>query len=289
MTPPLPLHILGPDDTTLHAAYCDYVAQVFRKADFRRWCSWGQWNDDYRAFVLVDNGVVVANASVMRMRLLLDGVETLGFQLGAVGCLPSLRGRGLARQVLEAALAYCGEAPVLLFANENVREFYPRFGFRAAAQSLFEIDYAAAPAGERLTPLDLADAALRREFLHIADTALPSSKCFAARQYGRIATWYAANRFTSEPRRLDQDTWVFAQVDDGVLLIEDVFALRPFDLRAAVPRLIDTPIHTIRFGMTPDRLCPQARVVGIDDDADLFVRHFDLPEAATRFPLLART
>lgn len=289
MTPSLPLHILGPDDTTLHAAYCDYVAHVFRKADFHRWCSWGQWNDDYRAFALVDHGIVVANASVMRMRLLLDGVETEGFQLGAVGCLPSLRGRGLARQVLQAALAHCGNKPVLLFANENVRDFYPRFGFRAASQSLFEIDHTAAPADARAPVLDLADAALRREFLRVADAAPPSSHRFAARGYGRVATWYVANRFASELRRLDDDTWVFAQVEDGVLLIEDVFALQRFDLQAAVPRLIDAPIHTIRFGMTPDRLCPQARLAGIDDDAELFLRDCDLPIGATRFPLLART
>lgn len=289
MSPFPSLHILGPDDIALHAAYCDYVAQVFRKADFRRWCSWGQWNDDYRAFALIDNGVVVANASVMRMRLLLEGVETEGFQLGAVGCLPDQRGHGYARRVLQAALEHCGEAPVLLFANESVRDFYPRFGFRAAAQSLFELDYAAKPVSEPLAPLDLADAHLRREFLRIADAAPPSSRRFAARHYGRIATWYAANRFASELRRLDEDTWVFAQVDDGVLLIEDVFALRPFDLGAAVPRLIDTPIHTIRFGMTPDRLCPQARLAGTDEDADLFLRGCDVPEGATRFPLLART
>lgn len=289
MSSPPSVRAIGPDDITLHAAYCDYVAQVFRKADFRRWCNWGQWNDGYRAFALIDNGVVVANASVTRMRLLLDGAETEGFQLGAVGCLPSLRGRGLARRVLQAALAHCGNAPVLLFANENVRDFYPRFGFRAAAQSRFEIDYAADPTGEPLASLDLADAALRREFLRVADAAPPSSRRFAARSYGRIATWYAANRFASELRQLDQDTWVFAQAEDGVLLIEDVFALQPFDLRAAVPRLIDAPIHTIRFGMTPDRLCPQARLAGNDEDADLFLRACDVPECATRFPLLART
>ena len=52
-------------DPVLRAAFCDYVPRVFRTVDFRRWCEWGEWNDDYRAFSVLDEGRVVANASVM--------------------------------------------------------------------------------------------------------------------------------------------------------------------------------------------------------------------------------
>ena len=87
-------------DTGLQELFCDYVPQVFRRADFRRWRAWGEWNGDYRAFALIEDGRVVANTSVMRMRLLLEGREVLAHQLGAVGCSPSHRGRGLARVVM---------------------------------------------------------------------------------------------------------------------------------------------------------------------------------------------
>ncbi len=128
---------IGPRDAALQAAFCDYVPQVFKSIDFRRWCEWGEWNDDYRAFAVVEDGRVLANVSVMRMRLRLEGRDVTGFQLGAVGCLPSRRGRGLSRGVMEAALDFCGDAPVLLFANPTVLDYYPRFGFAPWRQELF--------------------------------------------------------------------------------------------------------------------------------------------------------
>jgi predicted N-acetyltransferase YhbS len=289
MSTNLSLRVLGPADSALHPAYCDYVAQVFTQADFRRWCDWRQWGDDYRAFCLFDGERVLANASAWRMRLLVDGVETEGFQLGAVGCLPEFRGRGLARRAMQAALAHCGDAPVFLFCNETVLEFYPRFGFSPAPQHLFAADCAATPEGAVAPIVDLADAAVREALLRTAAAARPVSERFAARDYGRIATWYAANGYASPLRRLDEDTWVFAQVEDGALLIEDVFARGPVDVPAMIGRLIDAPIHSLRLGFTPERLWPRAVAVGVEDDAGLFVRNLAVPAQPHRFPLLART
>lgn len=290
MTAAIRPHVIGPADTAWHPAYCDYVARVFSQADFRRWCEWGQWSDDYRAFCLVEDGRVVANASVSRMRLIVDGAQIEGFQLGAVGCLPERRGRGLARRALQAALEACGAAPVLLFANETVLQFYPRFGFRPAPQHLFLADFAAAPGADPAPRADLADPATRAEFLALAAIAAPVDDRFGARGYGRIATWYAANGYASPCHRIDARTWVFAQCEDDVLTIEDVFAADPVDLAALAPRLIQRPVRALAFGFTPQRgAWPLARAVAEEADAGLFVRGFDPPAAPSRFPLLART
>ncbi|WP_237078956.1 hypothetical protein [Myxococcus xanthus] len=32
---------IGPGTSALQAAFCDYVPQVFTRADFRRWTQWG--------------------------------------------------------------------------------------------------------------------------------------------------------------------------------------------------------------------------------------------------------
>lgn len=71
---------IGQCDLSLQAAFCDYVPQVFHTVDFRRWCSWDQWSDGYRAFSILDEGRVVANASVMRMRLHVQEREVTGYQ-----------------------------------------------------------------------------------------------------------------------------------------------------------------------------------------------------------------
>lgn len=283
------LRILGERDTHLHPAYCDYVSRVFASADFRRWCDWGQWGEGYLAFCVIQDGRVVANASAMRMRLVVEGAEVEGWQLGAVGCVPELRGRGLADAAMRAALAHCADAPVLLFANDSVLDFYPRYGFTPAPQSVFGVDWPAMPQGEPAPVLDLADPAVRHDFLRAAAVARPSSARFGARDYGRTATWYAANGYASALRKLDDDVWIFADIDQDVLTIEDVFASGPVDWPAAIARVIDRPIRRIRFGFTPERCWPRARAIGEEDDAGLFVRALALPAAPSRFALLART
>lgn len=289
MNPAPSLRVLTHRDTDLHAAYCDYVAQVFTQADFRRWCEWRQWNEDYLAFSVFLDGRVVANASAMRMRLVIEGADVDGWQLGAVGCLPDLRGRGLARAAMHAALAHCGDQPVLLFANDSVLDFYPRFGFTPAPQSLFALDWQTRPEPVQAPVLDLADPSVRAAFLRVAASARPLSQRFGARDYGRTATWYAANGYASPLRRLDEDVWVFAQTEDSVLTIEDVFASAPVDWPAAIGRLIDQPIREMRFGFTPERDWTQARVLGEEADAGLFVLNLVVPASPNRFPLLART
>ncbi|PTL81483.1 GNAT family N-acetyltransferase [Vitiosangium sp. GDMCC 1.1324] len=276
-------------DLARQAAFCGYVPQVFRTVDFRRWCEWGEWNDDYRAFAVLDEGRVVANASVTRMRLRIEGREVIGYQLGAVGCVPSHRGRGLSRVVMQAALDSCGDAPVLLFANKNVLDYYPRFGFTPQEQTLFGASFQAEPGGEPAPVLDLAQAHVRAGLASLSDEGLAVTERFGARGYSRIASWYAANAFSRPLRQLHADAWVFAGVEDGTLYVDDIFAREPFDLRPHIPRLIDQPITAVHFGFTPERWWPQAGVIGEDTEAWLFVRNLVLPPGPHRLPVMART
>ncbi|MDC0713781.1 GNAT family N-acetyltransferase [Stigmatella sp. ncwal1] len=280
---------IGHAHEALQAAFCDYVPQVFRTVDFRRWCAWGEWNDDYRAFAVFDEGRVVANASVMRMRLQIEGREVIGYQFGAVGCVPSHRERGLSRVVMEAALEYCGAAPLLLFANERVLDFYPRFGFAPREQMLFGAACHAEPGSEPAPVLDLAEAHVRAGLVALSDEGLAVTERFGARSHARIASWYAANAFSRPLRQLRADAWVLAGVEDGTLYIDDIFAREPFDLRPHIPRLINQPITAVHFGFTPERWWPQARVIGVDTEAYLFVRNLELPSGPHRFPVMART
>ncbi|MCP3102659.1 GNAT family N-acetyltransferase [Myxococcus sp. K15C18031901] len=280
---------VGPGDTALQEAFCGYVPQVFRTVDFRRWCAWGEWTDAYHAYCVFDDGQVVANASVTRMHLRVEGRDVLGYQLGAVGCIPSHRGRGLARLVMEAALDDCGAAPVVLFANKNVLGLYPRFGFVPRRQSLFGVSLTVEPGGEAAPVLDLTDGAVRARLHAWEETAAPVTERFGAWRHARIASWYAAADFARPLRRLSDDAWVFAGVEDGTLYVDDLFAREPFDLRPHLSRLVDAPVTSIQFGFTPERWWPEARELGEDTEADLFVRGLSLPDGPDRFPVMART
>lgn len=280
--------LISAADTHLHRAFCDYVRAVFTRADFSRWCAWGEWNDDYRTFSIFEGERVVANASVMRMKLLIEGQPLVAYQLGAVGCIPSHRGRGLARRAMDEALGACGAAPVLLFANPRVLDFYPRFGFVPEEEAIFAAEHAVAPAGPPAEVLDVSDPALRRRLHALSAQGAPLTGRFGAVDTGRVLTWYYANGFARPLRRLDDDLLVVAGVEDDALCIDAILAAEQRDLRPLLPRLVDRPVARLRFGFTPELWWPGAAAVAVDPEPCLFLRGLQ-PPRPHKFPLLAQT
>ena len=280
-------HLTHPDPEQM-AAFERYVRVVFPSASFARWMAWGEWNEDYRAVTLMDGENIIANVSLTRMHLLLQSCLLKGWQLGAVGVVPEWRGHGLSRQVMDAALAVTGDDPVLLFANPRVRDFYPRFGFTPCPSATFTAEHACEPSMQAAPTVSGSAPAIRALIHRLAEIGVPSTQRFGARGYGRTATWYLANNLLPDPRKLDDHTLVFCRLAADCLIIDDILAARSFDLMAAIPRLIDTPIRRIRFGFTPDIWWPAECAACSDQEADLFVRGFS-PALPQCFPALAHT
>jgi len=287
------VRVLTGADTGLHALYCSYVRSVFSRADFAAWIGFGDWDANYRAFSILEQDRIVANAALTRMRLILDGEEQLAWQMGAVGVLPEARGRGLARIVISAALDACSDAPVFLFANPKVRQFYPRFGFVARQEHVFTHAFACRPAGangqsERAPELDLTAKGSRDMIQRLSEHGLPTSKRFAARGYGGTIRWYLDNRLLAPPRIVADDCLVFAQQRGDCLYIQDILSMRQFDLAACIPSLIEQPMTHLRFGFTPDVWWPSARAVRVDPEPDLYLRGMQT-RGKHKFPVLAQT
>lgn len=282
------LRTLVATDREAHAGWCGLIRSVFTRAHFEPWIEWGCWDDAYTAFVAFDGDTPVANVSRTRMRLLADGIERGGWQLGAVCTRPEYRGRALGRRLLDAALAGCGSDPVLLFANPTVRDFYPRFGFVPREEWIFEVAHGAVPSGTPAPTLDPADPLVRARIRQLAADGSPATQRFGARGHGDIALWYLANGFIPAPREPQPGTLVFCTRDDDCLLLHEVLSDGAVDLAALIPSLIDQPIRRLRFDFTPEGLWPQAQALAIDPEADLFVRGF-VPMGRHRFPKLAQT
>ncbi|MFF0559734.1 GNAT family N-acetyltransferase [Streptomyces sp. NPDC004266] len=80
------------------------------------------------------NGRLVAHAGLLRLPLSIDGVETPVVGLGGVAVAPDLRGHGLARAVVSAALDHArtlGPRRGLLFCRPPLVPLYERLGWRA--------------------------------------------------------------------------------------------------------------------------------------------------------------
>lgn len=268
------------------AAFCRYVRQVFKSVAFDRWIDWGQWTADYRAYAWFEGEQAIANASLHRMHLIVDGEPIDAWQLGAVGVVPAARGRGLARTILRQVLATHGEQPLFLFANPNVLDFYPRFGFAPREETVFRAEIAAQPAAP--APAFDASTSANRDLLCALASAAPVSRRFAAVGHGPIVLWYLANGLVPTPRLLGRDTLIFSEQQGDELYLYEVLSTAPVDLMAVLPHLIEKPIRRVRFGFTPDVIWPKAQACGADPDPYLFVRGLS-PPPPHKFPLLAQT
>lgn len=276
-------------DGAAHERFHAFVPLTFRTVDFRGWQARGGWNEDYTAYLLEDEGEIVASVGVTRMRLALNGAAQEGWQLGAVATHPARRGRGYSRVLLDAVLAGLGTAPVLLFANERVLDFYPRFGFRAVAQQRFVADVALQPAVALAPRCDVADADVRAALATLCAEATVNDAAFGARDYYSTLLWHLTYR-AIDAHWLDDGNAVAAVEHGGdTLVLHDLIARRPFDLAAALPAVIDAPVARIEFGFRPQRWWPDAREAGEYDGSPLFVRNLPALDAALRFPDLAQT
>jgi predicted acetyltransferase len=119
-------------DPKLRKMYYDFIDTVFPSADFREWYNKGFWADEFIPFSLLENGKIISNVCISKMKLLIEGKETNGIQIGAVGTIPEYRNKGLSRYLMDLILdKYENFADLFfLFANETVTDFYPKFGFK---------------------------------------------------------------------------------------------------------------------------------------------------------------
>jgi predicted acetyltransferase len=88
---------------------------------------------------MVEDGKVVANVSVNRCDMVFDGKVARLIQLGTVMTDPDYRGKGYAGALMRRILDdYKDKVDgIYLYANDSVREFYPKYGFKERTEYQF--------------------------------------------------------------------------------------------------------------------------------------------------------
>lgn len=276
----------------LHEAFMRYVPKVFPRISFRRWYELGGWHPGYRAFAIFEGDEIVANASLQRMNLLVRGQRVTGWQFGAVGVLPDLRGRGLQQHLMSDVLKRIDQRDfVFLFANEDVLDFYPKYGFKRVTEWLFGVETDIEPAPSSLRRLSVDSAEDRALVARIAASAQPVTERFGAEDYGGILLWYWTQFHRDDVYyHAGDDAIVVAEEDAEVLRVLDVFATRPIDLPAYLPQLATRPTQHVEFAFTPERYWPRAEPLCEYLESPFFVLgNPNLPSGPFKFPVLAQT
>lgn len=117
------------DDTMRHA-----LNELTRKTfyfDFEKWVLGGYYEGDYIPYSFVENGKVISNVSVNRMRFDINGVMKNYIQIGTVMTDEKHRGQGLNKRIMELILKEYKDKSdgIYLFGNDSVLNYYPKFGF----------------------------------------------------------------------------------------------------------------------------------------------------------------
>lgn len=103
---------------------------------FREWYEGGFWTEKYIPYALCLGDQVEANVSVNQMKFEFHGKTRNYVQLGTVMTDPKYRGQGLSRRLMEEIRKdWEGRCDgMYLFANSDVLDFYPRFGFEKSME-----------------------------------------------------------------------------------------------------------------------------------------------------------
>ncbi len=123
------LHSYKHDDA-LRKSFNELAGKSFG-ISFEDWYQKGYWNDFYDPYSIVEDGRVIANVSVNFTDMEYKGELLHLIQLGTVMTDPEYRKQGHSRMLIEMILkeyeSRCDG--FLLFANDTVLDFYPKFGF----------------------------------------------------------------------------------------------------------------------------------------------------------------
>jgi len=191
--------------------------------NFENWYRMGYWKENYTPYSILEDGKVVANVSVNRTDLLICGERKRIYQLGTVMTKQEYRNRGYIRQIMETIREQISDADgIYLFANDEVLEFYPKFGFRKGKE--FEYFRTVEQTGDCRMEQILMDREENRTCLESAIASGSAVADCAMVDNPGLIFFYAA-QFLSENVYYckDLDVWAIAEQEDGNLLLHAVF------------------------------------------------------------------
>jgi len=221
------------EDPVLRASF-NALAEATFGLNFENWYRMGYWTDNYSPYSVLEEGKVVANVSVNRTDMVMDGQRKRLYQLGTVMTYPEYRNRGYIRAIMEEVEKDIADADgVYLFANDSVLEFYPKFGFEANREYAFSRPVSQIGENRMLqVKMDVPEnrdrlaAAMEKSTFQTACTMVdnPGLIFFYAAQFMAQNVYFCA----------DLDAWVIAEEEEGSLMIHSVFGPEDLSLGAVI-------------------------------------------------------
>lgn len=257
-------------DAALRASFNALAEKTFG-LNFEGWYQNGFWGDNYSPYSVFMDGKIVANVSVNKTDMAVDGKRRRLYQLGTVMTDPDYRNRGYIRAIMEVVERDIADGDgVYLFANDSVLDFYPKFGFVRGTEHVCEKDVC--QTGESIMEcvvMDNPDAwarlrmAMEKSVVQSACQMMdnPELIFFYVSQFMQENVYYCAAL----------DAWAIAEIEDGTLTLHHVFCPRKVSLDDVIAAF-GGAVRRVVLGFTPlDTTGFTSRIL-CEEDSTFFVR-----------------
>lgn len=277
------------DNDLLRASFNELAGKTFG-LNFEDWYQNGYWSEKYNPYSMVEDGKVVANVSVNKCDYLWKGKRWKFLQLGTVMTDEAYRNKGLIRQLMEEIdKDYENEIDgVFLFANDEVVDFYPKFGFQKSG----EYEYVKNVKNEQEMNIEQVSMEKKAQW-DILESYINNCVTYSAFEpigYSELFMFYVT-KFMQDTVYYckEQDAYVIAETEDSQLILHGVFAKQECDLDKIVGAF-GKKIKKVRLTFAPKNKEGYEVLPYRAEDCTLFVkgRGFEgLEIDKVRFPELA--
>ena len=236
---------------------------------FEDWYQKGYWGEDYRPYSMVEDGRVVANVSVNHTNFNLNGRIVRLIQLGTVMTDEAYRNRGLIRTIMEEIERdYAGKVDgMYLFANDEVVEFYPKFGFCQGQE--WQYSTTVGNFGPcRMRRVSMAEAENRIAFERGMARSAPIGAFDMAGNHGLIFFYVASFMADCVYYSPELDAWAIAEKDGEKLMLHAVYGADAESIIAA----FGGEIRRVALGFAPADAAGYERELLREEDCTFFVK-----------------
>lgn len=253
------------------------LATLVFDINFEDWYQKGFWDDRYICHSFIRDNVVIANVSVSKMDLMINGFNKKAIQIGTVMTHPDFRGKGLSGKLMRYVLdLYEQDCDLFfLFANSSVIDFYPIFGFESFGESQIKLKYHSTPNAD--TTLRKLNCSRKEDLALIKRMVLsrrPVSEQFGVINNLGLFMFYAIKVFPESIYYSQEDEAIIVYQQEGHHLnLYDVVSQCDVNLDRLLKRIANEQTEYIHFHFTPDQLPENVQYEWMDNKGDmLFIK-----------------
>lgn len=257
------------NEEDLRKSLSDLAKKTFG-INMEAWYQSGYWLNQYIPYSIVAEGKVVANISVNHMDFIEKENTRHFIQLGTVITDKKYQGQGLSRYLMEAVLKdYVTKTDgIYLFANDNVLDFYPKFGFKKSKE--YQYTKAVKNHGTQIAVLKSMNKKEDWEKFVKVIRAQCYVGAFEMNNLG-LLMFYATSIFKDKIYYIEEkNTYVFADIHDTTLRLYSIIADRYVSEEWVIEAFGDN-ITKVIFEYTPREVKDCQKRELKEEDTTLFV------------------